>query len=132
MDGLLTAQRFAKSSALAALLALFLSAAANAQDVSAGLAVFRTNCAVCHMAAANGHALIGPNLWGVVGRRAASMQGFNYSPPMQHSGITWTADQLQAFVQAPSHVVPGTRMTFAGLRSPQQASALVAYLATLH
>jgi cytochrome c len=76
--------------------------------------------------------MIGPNLFGVVGRRAASMAGFAYSPAMQHSGITWSSDQLLAFVQAPAHAVPGTRMPFAGLHNPQQASALVAYLATLH
>jgi cytochrome c len=130
MDGLL--KRLARGGALAVLLALFAASEANAQNVSAGQSAFRTNCAVCHMAAANGHALIGPNLWGVVGRHAASVQDFNYSQAMRRSGITWTPDELQAFVQAPSHVVPGTRMTFAGLRNPQQAAALVTYLGTLH
>jgi cytochrome c len=51
---------------------------------------------------------------------------------MQHSGITWTHDELLAYLQAPSRVVPGNRMPYAGLHNPQQAAALVAYLATLH
>ena len=114
---------------------LLLSAApgvASAQGAEQGRTVFQANCAVCHQAVSNGRSMIGPNLFGIVGRRAASIAGFGYSPAMQHSGITWTGDQLLAYVQAPAHVVPGNRMPFAGLHNPQQASALVAYLATLH
>lgn len=120
--------------ALAGALALTcaLSAIASAQEATQGRTVFQANCAVCHQAVANGHAMIGPNLWGVVGRRAGSVAGFAYSPAMQHANMTWTADQVTAFVQAPTHVVPGTRMPFAGLHNPQQAAALAAYLATLH
>ena len=120
--------------ALAGALALLLQAAgpAAAQDVAQGHAVFQANCAVCHMATSNGHSMIGPNLWGIVGRQAGSVAGFAYSPAMQHSNITWTAAQLIAFTQAPAHVVPGTRMPFAGLHNPQQVSALVAYLGTLN
>lgn len=121
--------------ALGGALALMLQAAgatAAAQDVAQGRTVFQANCAVCHMAVSNGHAMIGPNLWGVVGRRAASVAGFAYSPAMQHANITWTSVQLSAFVQAPAHTVPGTRMPFAGLHNPQQAAALVAYLGSLH
>ena len=120
--------------ALGGALALFAQAPgqAAAQDVAQGRTVFQANCALCHMAASNGHSMIGPNLWGVVGRHAGSVAGFAYSPAMQHATITWTADQLSAFVQAPTHVVPGTRMPFAGLHNPQQASALVAYLGSLN
>jgi len=120
--------------ALAAAFALMCAAPAIAfaQDAAQGRTVFQANCAVCHMAAGNGHSMIGPNLWGVVGRRAGSVAGFAYSPALQHANMTWTADQLSAFVQAPTRVVPGTRMPFAGLHNPQQAAALAAYLATLH
>jgi cytochrome c len=75
--------------------------------------------------------MIGPNLYAVVGRRAGSVAGFAYSSAMQRSGITWSTDQLLAFVQNPAHVVPGTRMPFAGLHNQGQAAALVAYLGTL-
>ncbi len=91
--------------ALGGALALILQTAgttATAQDVAQGRTVFQANCAVCHMALSNGHAMIGPNLWGIVGRRAASVAGFAYSPAMQHANITWTSDQLSAFVQAPA------------------------------
>ena len=120
--------------ALGGALALLLQVAspASAQDVAQGHSVFQANCAVCHMATSNGHSMIGPNLWGVVGRRAGSVAGFAYSPAMQHANITWTTAQLAAFVQAPAHAVPGTRMPFAGLHNPQQVAALVAYLGSLH
>jgi cytochrome c len=118
--------------ALAAAVAIICAAPAiaSAQDAAQGRTVFQANCAVCHMVASNGHSMIGPNLWGVVGRHAGSVAGFAYSSAMQHANITWTVDQLSAFVQAPAHVVPGTRMPFAGLHNPQQVAALVAYLAT--
>jgi len=118
--------------ALAAVLTLQMATPAAAQDANAGHAVFTAQCAVCHMATSNGHALIGPNLFGVVGRHAGSVAGFAYSPAMQHSGITWTSAELLAYVQAPQRVVPGARMPYAGLHNPQQAAALVTYLGTLH
>ncbi|MFT3728399.1 MAG: c-type cytochrome [Terricaulis sp.] len=105
---------------------------AAAQNATQGRAVFQANCAVCHMAVSNGHALVGPNLFGVVGRRAGSAPGFNYSPAMQHAGFSWSPAQLLAYVQAPAQTVPGNRMPFAGLHNPQQAAAVVAYLGTLH
>lgn len=105
---------------------------AAAQDAGAGRAVFAAQCAACHMATSNGHTLVGPNLFGVVGRRAGTVPGFAYSPAMQHSGASWTTARLLAYVQAPQQVVPGTRMPYAGLHNPQQAAALVAYLNTLH
>lgn len=124
--------RLLRSLAGALLLMASVPAVASAQDAAQGRAVFQANCAVCHVTAANAHATIGPNLFAVVGRRAGAAAGFAYSPAMQHSGITWTSAQLLAYVQAPAHVVPGTRMPYAGLHNQQQAAALVAYLATLH
>ena len=134
MDRLLAhVRRAAASCALAVMLLTTYSQQAAAQDAATtGRTVFTANCAMCHMAVANGHTMIGPNLYSVVGRRAASVPGFVYSPAMQHSGITWTTAQIEAFTQSPSHVVPGTRMTFAGLHPPQQAAAVAAYLGSLH
>ncbi|MBS0383916.1 MAG: c-type cytochrome [Proteobacteria bacterium] len=124
--------RLLTSLAGALALALVAPAMASAQDAAQGRAVFQANCAVCHQATSNGRSMIGPNLFGIVGRRAASMAGFAYSAALQHSGITWTNDELLAYVQAPARIVPGNRMPYAGLHNPQQAAALVAYLATLH
>jgi cytochrome c len=85
-------------------------------------------CGACHEVTP-GAASVGPNLAGVVGRKAGSTD-YDYSPAMKASGLTWTPDQLQAFIVNPSKVVPGTRMDFDGA-SDADAKVIVAYLATL-
>lgn len=109
-----------------------MATSANAQTPPPGRAVFQANCASCHQAVANGHTLIGPNLWGVVGRPAGSVAGFAYSPAMRNSHITWTPARLTAYITAPAATVPGNRMPYAGLHNPAQVTQLVAYLQTLH
>jgi cytochrome c len=88
-------------------------------------------CAVCHKIASDGGNGIGPNLFGVVSRRAGSVAGFNYSPAMKAAGFVWTDEKLKAYVTSPQAVVPGDRMAFAGISNPSQAEDLVAYLDTL-
>jgi len=85
-------------------------------------------CGACHEVAP-GLASVGPNLGTVVGRKAGSTD-FDYSPAMKASGITWTPDQLQAFIVNPSKVVPGTKMDFDGA-TDADAKVIVAYLASL-
>ena len=85
-------------------------------------------CSACHEVTP-GQASVGPNLAGVVGRKAGSSD-YDYSPAMKASGITWTPDQLQAFIVNPSKVVPGTKMDFDGA-TDADAKVIVAYLATL-
>jgi cytochrome c len=85
-------------------------------------------CATCHTT--TGAPSIGPSLHGIVGRRAGSLPGFAYSPAMQASGKTWTPEELYHFIGAPQGSVPGTRMSFAGIRDPQRRADLVAWLAT--
>lgn len=109
-----------------------LSSVAYAQDANRGRLVFNANCAVCHSAAQGAAARLGPNLFGVVGRRAGVAAGFSYSAPMRNSGITWTSDSLQTYLRAPARTVPGTRMAFAGLHNDAQNADIVAYLQTLH
>lgn len=123
--------RVSLTAAMAAMVLQIAPPAAAQDNVADGRRVFAANCAMCHMAVANGHTLLGPNLYGVVGRRAGSVPGFAYSPAMQHAAFDWTPEQIEAFVRHPAQVVPGTRMMFAGLRNPQQVDALVAYLRTL-
>jgi cytochrome c len=85
-------------------------------------------CAACHEVTP-GLASIGPNLAGVVGRKAGSSD-FDYSPAMKASGLTWTPDQLQAYLVDPGKVVPGTKMDFDGA-TDADAKVIVAYLASL-
>jgi cytochrome c len=85
----------------------------------------------CHGMAKDAPPSIGPNLWGVVGRKAGSTD-YAYSPAMKAYGQTWAAENLQAYVQSPATAVPGTIMTYPGVPDPAAAKAVVDYLATLH
>ena len=104
--------------------------AAQAGDATKGKSVF-TRCAICHVATKDGGNGLGPNLFGVVGRKAGTAPGFNYSPAMKSSGITWTPDKLSAYITHPGAVVPANRMAFAGIGNPEQVADVVAYLSTL-
>jgi cytochrome c len=88
-------------------------------------------CGACHTATAGGAALIGPNLWGVVGRPVASVRDFDYSADFEALGGTWTPERLDRFLTNPMAFAPGTRMGYAGVADPVERAALVAYLATL-
>ena len=88
------------------------------------------DCAACHGMSKDAPPMIGPNLWGVVGRQAGSTS-YAYSPAMKAYGKTWTPENLQAFVMSPASVVPGTAMTYPGVSDPAAAKAVVDYLATL-
>ena len=106
------------------------SAAAHAADAKNGQGVF-TRCMACHTdkkGAPNG---VGPNLFGVVGRKAGTMADFSYSPALKNSNIVWTNQKLDAWIANPMKMVPGTRMAFAGISDPKQRADLIAYLDTL-
>ena len=81
-------------------------------------------CSACHTADPGAKSGLGPNLSGVIGRSAASFPGYKYSPAMQKSGLKWTRKNFEAFIAAPQSVVPGTRMAFAGLKTPADRTAL--------
>ena len=101
-----------------------------AQDVAAGQRVFN-QCRACHTIDEKGRNGVGPNLHGVIGRRAASVQGFRYSKAMQEKGEqdwTWTEENLHPYLRNPKEVVPGTNMTFPGIRNEQQLNDVIAYI----
>lgn len=85
-------------------------------------------CAACHTfkkGEANG---VGPNQYGLVGRKVASEAGFNYSDPMKAKGGNWDFQHLSEFLNSPQKSVPGTRMAYAGLKKPEERAALIAYI----
>ena len=88
-------------------------------------------CAACHTFNKGGRNLVGPNLWGVVGRPKASEAGFNYSAAMKAKGGNWTIDELNQFINNPRGYVPGTNMTFAGVQRGSERADVIAYLNTL-
>jgi cytochrome c len=114
-------------------LAAILPAAALAAAVSAapapasGEVLFNQRCKVCHSAQAGKPSPLGPNLAGVVGRKAGTAT-FAYSPALKAAGVVWTKPNLDKFLTAPTKMVPGTRMVMA-VSDPAQRKALVDYLA---
>ena len=102
-------------------------------DVAAGQRVFN-QCRACHTADQGGRTGVGPNLFGIVGRPAGSIEGFRYSANMREiaaEGATWTAERLRAYIANPKAVVPRGSMSFPGIRNETQVNDLMAYLASL-
>lgn len=87
-------------------------------------------CAGCHDTRADLGHRVGPNLHGVLGRKAGTAAGYNYSDTMKVSGITWDAQTLDAFLKSPAHVVPGSKMVNA-TADPERRKAVIEYLSTL-
>ncbi len=125
----MTASRSLAALALGAVLVTPL-AAAHAQDATAGEAVFKRQCGICH-SPVQGKNMVGPSLFGIVGRPAGSVTGFHYSQANKTSGITWDEAKLDPYLTNPRGVVPGTIMAFAGLKDAKQRADVIAYLATL-
>ena len=101
--------------------------AAWAQDAAKGAEVYQDRCGSCHVLNGVGQ---GPSLVGVVGRKAASVQGFNYSDAMKASGLTWAPANLDRFLTGPAKLVPGTAMR-ATVPDPAERLDVIAYLASL-
>ncbi len=85
-------------------------------------------CELCHNLGKGQGSKIGPDLYGVVGRKVASEPGFNYSAALKAKGATWTFDALNVWLTNPRADVPGTLMTFAGINSEKQRADVIAYL----
>jgi len=95
-------------------------------DAAAGAKVFN-KCKACH-SLEEGKNKVGPSLHGVIGRKAASIDGFKYSKAMQESGLTWDAETLETYLKNPRGLVPGTRMAFAGLKKEDDIENVIAYI----
>ena len=116
---------------IAGLLLAGSTTAALAADPAAGEKLFKTQCGICHAVAA-GENRIGPTLFGVVGRRAGSVPGFNYTADHKKLDITWDAAILDKYLTNPRAMVPDTSMVYAGLKNDAERADLIAYLETLH
>ena len=108
------------------------SSAFAAGDAANGAKLFKANlCSVCHSIAKGSPTIVGPNLLGVVGRKAGSLAGYVYSPAMKAYGITWDEPAIAKYVMSPSTVIPNNKMVFAGIKQESDANDVAAYLATL-
>ena len=105
-----------------------------AANVAAGAEV-ANKCKSCHNLDAGGPNLTGPNLYGVEGRKPGSHAGFTYSATITDYGSktpAWTYDGLYNFLKNPQAVMAGTKMTFVGLKKPEDRINVIAYLRTLN
>jgi cytochrome c len=115
------------SLALAAVSALAVSTSAMAQDAAAGEKVF-IKCKACHQIGEGAKNMVGPELNGVVGRKAGTVEGYSYSEANKGSGITWDEATLKEYLKNPRAKVPGTKMAFAGLQNEAEIDNVIAYL----
>lgn len=123
--------KFAKGLSIAALGAVLpLTAMADEPDLEKGAKVFR-KCQACHTLEQGGANKVGPNLWGMFSRDVASAPDFNYTDAMTEKAAeigVWTDETLAEYLTKPRDYVPGTNMSFAGLRREKDRVNILAYL----
>jgi cytochrome c len=100
---------------------------AQAQDAANGEKVF-AQCRACHQIGPTAKNAVGPVLNGVIGRKAGTVEGYNYSPANKNSGLTWDEATFREHIKDPKAKVPGTKMVYAGLKDEKRIDDLIAYL----
>tara|TARA_Y100001970_G_C14218857_1_gene851357 strand:- start:2064 stop:2609 length:546 start_codon:yes stop_codon:yes gene_type:complete len=98
-----------------------------AGDMAHGEKVFK-KCSACHMIVSDGKNMIGPNLWGVIGRTAGSVSDYKYSKAMIAYGKEWTFEEMNAYLIKPQAYIKGTKMAFAGLRKEKDRASVILYM----
>jgi cytochrome c len=120
-------QRFQIALAVALSLAASAGHARAEGDAAAGEVKFKI-CRTCHQIGPTAKNFVGPALNGVVGRKAGSYPGYNYSDANKNSGVTWDEATLKKYLKLPRDVVPGTKMAFPGLQNDDDILNVIAYL----
>merc|ERR1712032_382732 len=96
---------------------------------SKGKRIFVKSCAECHTTQESNRKInLGPNLFGLFGRKTGQQRGYSYTENLKRKGITWSRDTLWVFLEDPSKYIPGTKMMFAGIRKQQERADLISYL----
>ena len=99
-------------------------------DAAKGKKLFK-KCGACHTTDQGGKNKVGPNLWNIVGRGVASIDGFNYSDAMASRGGEWSVTALNEFLANPKGTVPGTKMSFSGVKKDGARANLLLFLQSL-
>lgn len=101
----------------------------NAGDPAHGKAIF-ARCQSCHSLEKGGPDIVGPDLWGLFGRKAGGRKGYSYSEALKSANFTWDAPHLDQWLTDPRSYRPGTKMSFVGLRDAHDRVDVIAYLKT--
>ena len=96
-------------------------------DLTHGEKVFK-KCSACHQIAAGGKNMIGPNLWGVIGRTAGVVDDYKYSKAMIAYGKEWSFEEMNSYLIKPQAYIKGTKMAFAGLRKEKDRASVILYM----
>ncbi|MFH1345046.1 MAG: cytochrome c family protein [Pseudomonadota bacterium] len=110
-----------------ALLAVAGSGEVRAQDAAAGEKVFGV-CKACHQIGETAKNSVGPQLNGIIGRKAGTVAGYNYTAANKESGITWDEATFREYIKNPKAKIPGTKMIYAGLKDEKKTDDLLAFL----
>jgi cytochrome c len=116
-----------RSSMIAVTILIAANGIASAQDVDAGERSFR-KCLPCHAIGPDAKNKVGPAQNGLDGRKAGTVDGYSYSDANKNSGIVWNEQTFKDYIADPRAKIPGTKMVFAGIKSPQEAADLWAYM----
>ncbi|MFI8481455.1 c-type cytochrome [Pseudomonas sp. NPDC078700] len=100
----------------------------SATETQQGHKLFDTDCSVCHSVQKDAVGMMGPDLFGVVGRQSGSLQGFSYSKAMRDRAKPWDTDSIQTFITQPQALVPGTYMPYMGMDDKAGRKAVACYL----
>ena len=117
-------------SALAVVISSLAASAALAQDVAAGKTSFN-KCLACHAIGEGARNKVGPELNGLDGRKSGTAPDYSYSDANKNSGITWNEAEFKDYIKNPQAKIPGTKMTFAGIKDDQDRANVIAWLNTL-
>jgi cytochrome c len=120
-------ERLMRRLVFGAVMAATMSTAAPAADVENGKAIWN-KCRACHQVGENAKNLVGPILNGLIGRKAGTVEGYNYSEANKTSGIVWDEATFREYIKNPKAKIPNTKMVFAGLTDEQDIDDLLAYL----
>ena len=99
----------------------------NAADYNRGRRTYKL-CQSCHTLPQGGASLVGPNLYGMFGRQIGGVEGFAYSKAVQEADFVWTPEMLDQWLANPRDFLPGNKMSFAGVRRPEDRLGVIAYI----